>query len=159
MQLLVATQPHCDRQVRGALHVLNNDRYVRCHEICCHQNKTFKLSRMEKVELMDMPWANKAQHKQLYTDIFMFSGEERYHVKLLLGQLSHNIMVEEYPLSEPSITLASDGIHWILDIEVASFMGIGRFVMGLYDDIKVLGDEQFKTYINEKVALIKKSIQ
>ena len=38
-------------------------------------------------------------------------------------------------------------------------MGIGRFVMGLYDDIKVLGDEQFKTYINEKVALIKKSIQ
>lgn len=108
---------------------------------------------------MDMPWTNKAQHKQLYTDIFMFSGEERYHVKLLLGQLSHNIMVEEYPLSEPSITLASDGIHWILDIEVASFMGIGRFVMGLYDDIKVLGDEQFKTYINEKVALIKKSIQ
>lgn len=138
---------------------LNNDRDIRCHEICRHQNKTFKLSRMEKVELMDMPWTNKAQHKQLYTDIFMFSGEERYHVRLLLGQLSHNIMVEEYPLSEPSITLASDGIHWILDIEVASFMGIGRFVMGLYDDIKVLGDEQFKTYINEKVALIKKSIQ
>ena len=102
-----------------------------------------------------MPWFNKAQHKALYTDIFMFSGEERYRVRLLLGQLSRNLMVEEYPLSEPSITLASDGVHWILDIEVASFLGIGRFVMGLYDDIKVLGDEQFKAYIKEKVDSMK----
>lgn len=134
---------------------LNNGRDVRCHEICSHQNKTFKLSRMDTVELLDMPWFNKAQHKALYTDIFMFSGEERYRVRLLLGQLSRNLMVEEYPLSEPSITLASDGVHWILDIEVASFLGIGRFVMGLYDDIKVLGDEQFKAYIKEKVDSMK----
>ena len=75
--------------------------------------------------------------------------------RLLLGQLSRNLIVEEYPLSEPSITLASDGVHWILDIEVASFLGIGRFVMGLYDDIKVLGDEQFKAYIKEKVDSMK----
>ena len=34
-------------------------------------------------------------------------------------------------------------------------MGIGRFVMGLYDDIKVLGDEQFKAYIKEKVDSMK----
>lgn len=131
---------------------LNSGRDVRCHEIKSHQNKTFKLSRMESVELLDDSWFNKHLHRQIYTDIFMFSGEERHTVNIRLGQLSHNLMIEEYPLSESSITPDTDNKHWLLSIDVASFLGIGRFVLGLYDDIEVLGDDDFIDYINNKVA-------
>ena len=134
---------------------LNNGRDVRCHEISTHINKTFKLSRMGSVELLNDSWFNKARHKEVYTDIFMFSGEERHTVSLRLGQLSRNLMVEEYPLSEPCVTPVGDGSHWLLNIDVASFLGIGRFVMGLYDDIDVLGDEAFKGYIRKKVEGMK----
>ncbi len=134
---------------------LNNGRDVRCHEIKSHINKTFKLSRMESVELLDDSWFNKHLHRQIYTDIFMFSGEERHTVTMRLGQLSHNLMIEEYPLSEPSFTPCDDGIHWMLTIDVASFLGIGRFVMGLYDDIDILGDDDFRIYINNKVEGMK----
>lgn len=134
---------------------LNNGRDVRCHEIATHTNKTFKLSRMGSVEVLDDSWFNKPKHKPVHTDIFMFSGEERHRVRLRLGQLSRNLMAEEYPLSDPGVTPDPDGKHWTLDIEVASYLGIGRFVLGLFDDITIIGDEGFKTYIHDKVTAMK----
>lgn len=131
---------------------LNNGRDVRCHEIATHTNKTFKLSRMGSVEVMDDSWFNKPMHRPVHTDIFMFSGEEHHNIKLRLGQLSHNLMVEEYPLSDTCITPDADGKHWMLNIEVASYLGIGRFVLGLFDDIEIVGDDGFKAYIHNKVA-------
>ena len=137
---------------------LNNGRDVRCHEITTHQNKTFKLSRMASVELLDDSWFNKPLHKQVYTDIFMFSGEERHRVSLRLGLLSRNLMIEEYPLSEPCVKPDKDKGHWIMELDVASFLGIGRFVMGLYEDIEVLGDDDFREYITKKVGRMSEAI-
>ena len=31
----------------------------------------------------------------MYTDMFMFAGEQRYTVKMRMGLLSYNLMVEE----------------------------------------------------------------
>lgn len=146
-----------DRYVEPYL-FMNNGRDVRCHEIATHTNKTFKLARMGGVELLDDSWFNKQRHRQVYTDIFMFSGEERHTVTLRLGQLAHNLLVEEYPLAEQHVTPLPDGRHWTAAIDVASFLGIGRFVIGLYDDIDILGDEAFAEYIGNKVAAMKASI-
>ena len=137
---------------------LNNGRDVRCHEIATHLNKTFKLARMTDVELIDDQWFNKPLHKKVYTDIFMFSGEERHTISLRLGLLSRNLMAEEYPLAEPSLMPETDGRHWNMDIEVASLLGIGRFVLGLYDDIEVLGDDDFKEYIRNKIKAMKHTL-
>lgn len=135
---------------------MNDARDVRCHEIRSHINKTFKLARMESVEIIDVPWAFEDRHKQLYTDMFMFAGEQRHRIRLHLGQLSHNLMLEEYPQS--AHFLSSDGdAGWLFDGEVASFLGIGRFVMGLYDDITILGSEEFKDYIAGKVEHMKQT--
>lgn len=131
--------------------LMNDGRDVRCHEIRSHLNKTFKLSRMESVEILDVPWAFEERHKQIYTDIFMFAGEQRFKVTLRLGQLSRNLMLEEYPQSEPCITADGDG-EWLFAADVVSFLGIGRFVMGLLDDIEILGCEEFRAYIESKVG-------
>ena len=39
----------------------------------------------------------------------------------------------------------------LLETEVCNFKGVGRFVMGLYDDIEVLGCKEFQEYINERI--------
>lgn len=130
--------------------MMNDGRDVRCYEISSHINKTFKLSRMESVDILDVPWTFEPMHKDLYTDMFMFSGEQRYPVTLRLGQLSHNLMIEEYPQSEKCITANDDG-SWTFHTDVASFLGIGRFVLGLYDDIEIIGCPQFIDYIREKI--------
>lgn len=130
--------------------LMNNGLDVRCHELKSHQNKTFKVARMNKVEVIDVPWIYEAEHKQVYTDVFMFSGEERHHIKISLGQLSHNLLLEEYPEAEQFVTEEDE--HWIFSSDVVSFRGIGRFVLGLYDDIEVLGDDDFRSYIAAKIT-------
>ena len=151
------SSPHshsvADRIVEPFL-LMNDGREVRCHEIRSHENKTFKLSRMESVEIIDVPWISEAEHRPVYNDVFMFSGEQRHRVELVLGQLSHNLMLEEYPMSADC--LAPDGpSRWRFTADVASFLGVGRFVMGLYDDIEIIGGDDFRAYIASKVAGMK----
>ena len=101
--------------------------------------------------MTDVEWLNEKSHKAIFTDIFMFSGEDRLPVKLKLGRLSHSILLEEYPMAEAYITPADDPDHWIFSSDVASYLGIGRFVLGLYHDIEVLGNPDFVAYIYNKV--------
>lgn len=136
--------------------LMNNSTEVRCHEIKTHQNKTFKVARMARVEILDVPWINEDRHRLPYTDVFMFSGDERHRVTLSLGQLSYNLLVEEYPASEQFIT-EQDGRR-IFSADVVSLHGVGRFVMGLFDDIRILGGEEFMSYIEEKAAGMSRKI-
>ena len=134
--------------------LMNNNNEVRCYEPQSMMNKTFKVSRMGKVEVLDDEWVNEGQHRMMYTDIFMFSSEEKYDVEMTLGPLSYNILKEEYPASKKYISKLPDN-QWLLKLPVCSYAGIGRFVLGLYDDICVKGDEGFLEYLKEKIENMK----
>lgn len=145
-----------DRLVEPFL-FMNNNREIRCYELASGMNKTFKLARMTDVEMLEEEWQHRDQHKQLFTDIFAFSGEERYHVRLRMGRLSANLIREEYPASEWFLKEENEG-HWLLGLDVCSFLGIGRFVLGLYDDIEVLGCDAFKDYLRETIGKMNKKV-
>ena len=139
-----------DRFVEPFL-LMNNNNEVRCYEMASGMNKTFKISRMEGVVVLDSEWAYAGRHRQMFTDVFMFSGEELMPVELVLGQLSYNILKEEYPQAKPYIADAGGGGR-LLRLDVCSYAGIARFVLGLYDDIQVLGGDGFKRYLEEKIG-------
>ena len=142
-----------DRIVEPFL-MMNGNQEVRCYELSSKMNKTFKISRMQDVEPLDLLWENEAKHRRIFTDIFMFSDEQQQTVSLLLGHLSAALLREEYPRSERYIK-EHDGSHWLAEIPVCSFAGVGRFVLGLYDDIKVLGNDAFKEYLYTKINHLK----
>lgn len=137
-----------DRIVEPFL-LINDNRDVRCHELRSHTNKTFKLARIGSVETLDVPWMHEQEHRLVFTDIFMFSGDERHRVTLRLGQLAHNLLVEEYPASGPCLQQGDDG-RWTFTADVASMLGVGRFVLGLLHDIDVVGDDHFRAYIADQ---------
>lgn len=133
---------------------LNEQADIRCYELSSHTNKTFKLSRIGSVVITDADWAFADSHKQVYTDIFLFSGDTRHHISLRMGQLSHNLMLEEYPQSEIFFSQEDDS-HWLFTTDVVSYLGIGRFVLGLFSDIQIIGDEGFKMYVRNVVKDMK----
>ncbi len=139
-----------DRFVEPFL-LMNNNNEVRCYEPSSGMNKTFKVSRMQGVQVLDSEWAYADRHRRMYTDVFMFSGEELMPVELTLGPLSYNILREEYPQAMPSVADGGGGRR-LLRLDVCSYAGIGRFVLGLYDDIRVLGGDGFKQYLKEKIS-------
>lgn len=125
---------------------LNNNEEVRCYELASHTNKTFKLGRMESVVPLDIFWTNKKEHQPFFTDLFHFSGEKRTPVTLLLGHLATNVLLEEYPAAESRLTVEPDGRHRI-EMEVCSMKGVGRFVLGLADDIEVVNSPELTDYL------------
>ncbi len=132
--------------------MMNNNNDVRCFELSSSMNKTFKVSRMADVVLLDLEWGNEAKHKRIFTDLFMFSGEEQLPVEVLLDRLAYNLMVEEYPKSSDFIVKQDDS-HWLFRTDVASYLGIARFVLGLYDHVKVIGSDDFRSYLTERIKL------
>lgn len=131
-------------------HFMNNNRDVTCYEPASGKNKTFRLSRMEDAVMLEMPWRHEDRHRRPHIDLFSFSGEELTRVTVLMGQLSHNLMLEEYPASATVFTRQADG-RWLFEADVCSYLGVGRFVLGLYDDVEVLGDKGFREYVAGKL--------
>lgn len=120
---------------------------VWCYDTEDGRNKLFKSARIGAVELTDTPWAHKTDHCEGFIDIFrMHGGEHRTRIVLELGLLSYNLLLEEYPLSERYLKPLGEG-RWQLDTEVAGMAGVGRFVVGLLDDIRIIEGEELKAYL------------
>ena len=129
---------------------INENAEVRCYELSTKMNKTFKVSRCADVELLDLLWSHKEEHMPFYSDLFGFTGDPRLPVSILLGQLSTSVLLEEYPDAQRQMSLQPDG-RQLLKTEVCSYVGIARFVLGLYDDIEVVDSPEFKEYLLQRV--------
>lgn len=143
------SQTVSDRMVEPFM-FLGDDNDIRAYEIKSGMNKSFKIARIGNVEILDTDWYNEDRHREVFTDMFLFAGEERHHVSLRLDLVAHNLMLEEYPHSEPMMA-QDDSRHWLMQTDVADYAAIARFVVGLYDDIEVLGDDGLKQYIDAKI--------
>ncbi|MBO5892962.1 MAG: WYL domain-containing protein [Alistipes sp.] len=119
---------------------------VWCYDTESHSCKLFKLSRIGSVELCAEPWQWQSSHEQGFIDIFRMHGTARYHIKLQLGILSHNLLIEEYPLAEEYVTSLGEGC-WMLSADVADLAGVARFVAGLMDDITIVDTPELEQYL------------
>lgn len=145
-----------DRVVEPYL-FLQNHNEIRCFEVQSRQNKTFKVSRIGRVELLDLLWNHEEEHTPVFTDLFQFSGPERHRVTLRLGRLACNLLKEEYPRA--ALSLTPDGPdHWLFATEVCSFQGIGRFVLGLFEDVEVVDSPDFVQFLREKAQNLTKKL-
>jgi predicted DNA-binding transcriptional regulator YafY len=118
------------------------------------ESKLFKLSRIASVKVLEAGWAHPSEHKVGHLDIFRLSSEDRLPVRLRLSLRAAQLLMEEYPLAETYLTQV-DEARWILDTEVCSFEGVGRFVMGLTHEIEVLETAAFKKYLQQRLQQIK----
>lgn len=122
-----------------------------CYEPDSGMNKLFKISRIGSVEVLDKGWKHEADHHEGYIDIFRMTGYEQHRVKLELGMLAHNLILEEYPLSERDIKPLANG-RWLLDTNVCNYLGISRFVVGLLDDIRVVDSPEYSNYLKHRMS-------
>ncbi len=113
------------------------------YEISSQTNKLFLISRIRKVTVLPQVWLHGRLHRQGFTDVFRIvtMSDEHLQARLILNRRARNLMVEEYPLSEQYIRPIENTDRWEFNGPVASWVGIGRFLMGLADCIEVLTPE------------------
>ena len=114
------------------------------------ENRIFKISRIGSVEIQEDAWEFEGKHERSKTDCFRMSGYEQTPVKLELGIQAKNLLLEEYPLAEKD--LKREGKKWVLETMVSDMAGVGRFVIGLAHDIKVVDSPALTEYIKEFVS-------
>lgn len=124
---------------------------VWCYDTESHSCKLFKLSRIGSVEITNEAWQWQQSHERGFIDVFRMNGNKRHPIRLKMGMLAHNLLIEEYPLAEEYLTATDDG-GWMLSTEVASYAGVARFVVGLMDDIQIIDTPELKQYIADYVA-------
>ncbi len=124
---------------------------VWCFDTDSKSCKLFKLARIDSVEITDTEWQYEKHHKKSFIDIFRMNGSERHRVRLSLGILSRNLLLEEYPLAEQQLSPDNEG-RWILNTEVANYAGVARFVVGLMDDIRIIDTPELEQYLAQYVA-------
>lgn len=117
------------------------------------QCKYFKLERIGEVVISKKPFKYEKLHERTSNDIFGVSGRKETWVNLRLSLRAYVLMREEFPLSIPYLEKenAGDSKSYIFHGPVLSFKGIGRFVMGLADEVTILGPLEFKSYVKDKL--------
>lgn len=122
------------------------------YEPASGENKLFKVSRISDVQLTGKEWEHAKEHRAAYMDIFRISSFRQLPIKLQLGLKAASLLTEEYPLAEKALTRISDE-QYIFEANVCSYEGVGRFVLGLLDDIKVLHSPEFVSFLESRIAM------
>jgi predicted DNA-binding transcriptional regulator YafY len=118
-----------------------------CYEPASQRNKQFKLSRMQAVEILASPWQYSDRHEVLFTDVFGFAAPEPIGEALVwLSDKAARLLQEDYPSAARYLFPRQPG--YLFKPPVASWIGIGRFVNGLRDQVQVEGPEAFIRYLS-----------
>lgn len=113
--------------------------------------KTFKTQRIEDVTLLDTPQSKPPS--EVLTDPFDWPGIP-VRVSLRLTLMAHRLLVEERPLTQPDIrhNPADEAFPYIYTGEVRSWIGIGRFVLGLPGQVIIEEPDEFRDYVRGRVS-------
>ena len=118
---------------------------VYAFEVATRRNKTFKVSRIGYVMPQQTEWEHEDQHEVIEPDCFRMNGKEKIPVTLKMTLKAKNLLVEEYPLASRDLTF-EDG-YWWLRTTVKDLAGVGRFVIGLADQIEIVESLELCEYI------------
>ena len=118
---------------------------VYAYEIATGKNKIFKVCRIGWVKPTCHVWGHEDKHEVIAPDCFRMNGKELIPVTLKMTLMAKNLLIEEYPLSARDLTY-EDG-HWWLRTEVKSMVGVGRFVLGLADQIEILNTPPLENHL------------
>ena len=146
-----------DRRVE-AYQPIEDRHSIVCYDLDRKDLREFKTTRFESVEITDIPWSHTGRHQPLKIDAFDMlerKGEKPLTVKLKLKPLAYNLLIEEYRQAQKDISLNKDAdadiYPYVLHTKIYDIKGIGRFYIGLCQEIKLVEGKALRTYAQEYV--------
>ncbi len=114
--------------------------------------RTYKTRRIEDVVLLETPCCLEKPEEIL--DVFGMAGADWLPIELRLTTRAYRLLVEEHPGSRAFLVPEPTTSDWLYRFRglVRDFAGVGRFTMGLPTEIQVLGSEEFREFLREKVG-------
>lgn len=107
--------------------------------------RLFKIARIGWVDILPIDWQHEDEHDKGYLDAFRMQGKTQTRVRLEMTLRARNLLCEEFPLAIPDVK-EKDG-KFFFDSMVSHMEGVGRFVIGLAADVKILDSPELEEYV------------
>jgi proteasome accessory factor C len=120
-------------------------------EEATQKNKYFNVERITDVEPLEAKQEFKNLHKLDPVDVFGFTewNGEKFDIQLRLSLRAYVILKEEYPLVIPFIKIEPNKSTYLLSCCINNPKPIARFILGLSDEVDVLGSKEFLEYFSK----------
>jgi len=116
-------------------------------------NKLFKTTRIKSIDITDKNYQFEKEHVKNNIDVFRISTKNKIDVILKLNLRAYNLLIEEFPLTEEYIETQDDKNH-LFNGWVCNFEGIGRFILGLPNEVEIISPLELQSYVKEKAKNI-----
>jgi predicted DNA-binding transcriptional regulator YafY len=118
-------------------------------EVETKTNKYYNIERVTEVLILSEEQEFHKLHQLDEMDAFGFSklNGEGFQVELNLSLKAYILLKEEYPKIDKHIKKDKSSEYYNLKIEVNNPKPITRFILGLKEDIKIIGSTEFKEYL------------
>lgn len=131
--------------------ILDHGIYVRAFDIGKGENRTFRISRMSGLTILDKAWKYAKYHEaSTAPDMFGFTGSEWLHVHIVVSPRFVHLLREEFPDSGAQCFRLQNDL-WRCEMQVKSWVGIGRFCMGLIEELYDVQPKTFQEYLQERI--------
>ncbi|MGK7397633.1 MAG: helix-turn-helix transcriptional regulator [Candidatus Cyclobacteriaceae bacterium M3_2C_046] len=118
---------------------------IQAFEPVSAKNKFFKLERIHDLIILDKKQEHLDQHQQQHADCFGFVDAKSYQVVLELNLKAYLALRENYPAAISYLQVNQQ--KYLFDGPVYSLEGVGRFLMGYLDQIRILQPPELINYI------------
>lgn len=121
-------------------------------EVVTQENKYFNVERITDVEQLDVKQEFKDLHKVDSVDVFGFTeyNGEKFDIQLRLSLRAYVILKEEYPRIIPFIKQETNKSSYLLTCSINNPKPITRFILGLSNEVDILGSEEFLKHIEKR---------
>ena len=115
--------------------------------------KTFNIENMDQVKELDEP-GESVPNLTIKKDVFGFNekkDEKEINIQLLLSQFAYSQLIRQFPIMDKYIFDKKGNTKYpkLLEITVYDIQPIGRFITGLFDRVKIIGDKYAQNKIKE----------
>jgi proteasome accessory factor C len=125
---------------------------VTAYDMEIAEPRIFKVARMTDINPVTIIAAEKFPAEIPIVDTFGYAGMMDYEVSMRLTLRAFSILTEEFTQASSQIGPSDDNdFPFLYSTKVCGYEGVGRFVLGLMTEIKVVGDKGFKLYLKNKI--------
>ena len=113
------------------------------YEPAVDRTNYYNLERIDSVISLMEPFSHQNKHQFATPDIFGFNGVDdvSFSIHLELTTRGRLLLINDFPSAEAAINTTADKNNHQLKAEVKSLIPVIRFVRGLPNEVKVLGDQ------------------
>jgi proteasome accessory factor C len=122
-------------------------------EVETEKNKFFNIERITEVEILQKQNEFENQHQLDSPDAFGFTALNGlpFEIDIRLNLRAYVLLKQEYPMVVPFVKQEPKTSDYRLKISINNPKPVVRFVLGLLDDVEIIGSTEFKDYLKNYV--------